>query len=170
MSRSHASILLTCSFLALTALPSAAAAQQGFGLSLGLIDFTRDFEAFELGVEYRFPEVRWGLVPNVGLHATVDETVYAYAGLRRPFQIGAMNRKSGKTWELVPSLAVSLYEDGDGQDLGSVLEFRSGIDVMRRWTSGAGIGLGFYHLSNASISSTNPGTNSLLLKIELPGG
>ncbi|MEM6702343.1 MAG: acyloxyacyl hydrolase [Acidobacteriota bacterium] len=48
------------------------------------------------------------------------------------------------------------------------MEFRSGIDVRYRFEKKGALALGFYHLSNASISSTNPGTNSLLLRIELP--
>ncbi|MEM9404764.1 MAG: acyloxyacyl hydrolase [Acidobacteriota bacterium] len=146
----------------LALLPGAASAKPGFGISFGLIDFTRELEAFELGVEYRFPDWRYGLVPHVGVQVTEDEAFYGYGGLRRPFQLGESR------WDVIPSFAVSLYEQGDGQDLGNVIEFRSGIDVRYRFEKKGALALGFYHLSNASISSTNPGTNSLLLRIELP--
>lgn len=154
-------LLLTALLLAL-GLPGTAAAKPGFGISFGLIDFTRELEAFELGVEYRFPSWRYGLVPHVGVQVTEDEAFYGFGGLRRPFKLGKSRI------DVIPSLAVSLYEQGDGQDLGHAVEFRTGLDVRYRFENDAAIALGFYHLSNASLSDVNPGTNSLLLRIELP--
>lgn len=149
--------------LLLLLIPAAPAnAEEGLSFSLGLIDFTRDLEAFEAGVEYRFEAIPGGMVPTLGLLATEDEALYVYVGVRRPFNLGS------SPWDLVPSVAMSFYEKGDGQDLGNVIEFRSGLDIVRRFESGRAIGVGFYHLSNASISDTNPGTNSLLFRIEFP--
>lgn len=129
-----------------------------------MIDFSRQKEAFELGFDVRFAALRWGLVPHAGAHGTVDETFYAYGGLRRPFAL-AQGR-----WIVEPSFAIGLYERGDGKELGGAIEFRSGIDVLLRGDRTGWIGLGFYHLSNSSIYHLNPGTNSLLLRWLLPGG
>ena len=138
-----------------------AADHRGFGLSLGLIDFTRDLEAFELGAEYRFREYRWGLVPTVGIEATEDESVYGYFGFRWPYRLS-------QRWLLDPTLAAGLYDEGDGKDLGGPVEFRSGLDLLYELPSGVRIGLGFYHISNCCIYDRNPGTNSLLLRLHLP--
>ncbi len=153
--------LLFASLLLLVGGSGAEAAQVGF--SLGVIDFSRDNEAVELGVDVGFGRWRWGLVPHAGVHATADESYYGYFGVRRPFELGG----SG-AWLVAPSLAVSLYERGKGKELGGPLEFRSGIELLRRWRTGGTIGLGFYHLSNSSLYDLNPGTNSLLLRIQLP--
>ena len=63
---------------------------------------------------------------------------------------------------------MSLYERGEGKELGGPIEFRSGLDIQRRLDGGTKIGLGIYHLSNCCIYDLNPGTNSLLLRIVLP--
>lgn len=135
-----------------------------WGLSAGVIDFSRQNEAVELGFDVRFAPLRWGLVPHGGVHVTADESFYGYGGLRRPFFV------TNTRWLVEPSFAVSLYENGDGKELGGVVEFRSGLDVLLQTDRAGWIGLGFYHLSNSSIYDLNPGTNSLLLRWILPGG
>jgi lipid A 3-O-deacylase len=127
-----------------------------------VIDFTRSQEAVELGIAHRWREWKWGLRPVAGVHVTADESYFGYLGLRRSFRLG-----EGR-WSAVPSFAVSLYEKGDGKDLGNTLEFRSGLDLLYALPMGGKVGVGFYHLSNASISDDNPGTNSLLLRYLLP--
>lgn len=134
---------------------------RGFALSFGYYDFDDPLEAVELGVDYRFEPIRWGLVPHVGLHATEDETVFGYVGLRRNFELSAR-------WLLTPSFEVSLHDSGDGKDLGHVIEFRSGMVLGRRLVNGGRVGVGFYHLSNSSLSATNPGANSVLLRYVFP--
>ena len=133
----------------------------GLGISLGLYDFDDPLEAAEFGLDWQFRPKRFGLVPHVGVAGTEDETIYAYAGLRRDFRFGGQFR-------VTPSFAFVLWDAGDGKDLGNALEFRSGLALYRDLGRGSRIGLGFYHLSNGSLSSTNPGANELLLHILLP--
>jgi hypothetical protein len=135
-----------------------ASAQERFSLSLGAIDAERDREAWELGFELNLPRQRWGFVPQVGAHVTSDESFFVLAAARRPIRLG----ESG--WSLEPSLGVTYYEKGDGKDLGHELEFRSGVDLLRRLPKWGLVGLGVYHLSNARLADHNPGTNSLLLR------
>jgi hypothetical protein len=134
----------------------------GWSASVGVIDFARSREAVELGITHRWPEWRWGLRPIAGVHVTLDETIFVYGGLRRAFRLG------DSRWSFVPSLAISLYEEGDGKNLGGVVEFRSGGDLLYELPMGGRVGFGFYHLSNAVIYDRNPGTNSLLLRYQLP--
>lgn len=149
-------------FLALATLAAPADAIQ-WGFSVGAIDVFRDFEAVEAGVELQWAPRRWGLVPHAGVHGTADESFYAFVGLRRPFAFA-------KRWYVEPSFAFSLYERGEGKELGGPIEFRSGIELGRTLEKGPRLGLGFFHLSNSSIYDLNPGTNSLLLRVVLPDG
>jgi hypothetical protein len=134
----------------------------GWSASLGVIDFARSREEVEIGITHRWRQWRWGLRPIAGFHVTLDETIFGYVGMQRPFRLG------DSRWSFTPSLSVTLYEDGEGKDLGGPIEFRSGADLLRDLPMGGRVGIGFYHLSNAVIYDRNPGTNSLLLRYQLP--
>ncbi len=121
-----------------------------------------DFESVEIGVEWRGSG---GSLLGVGAIAGVsvndDSAAWVYLGGRRPFALGSR-------WSVAPSFAAAYYDEGDGKDLGDELEFRSGIDLNRRTARGARFGVELYHLSNASISDVNPGSNSLRLVYAIP--
>ena len=78
--------------------------------------------------------------------------------------------KLSKHLRLTPSFGVGLYSDNQGMELGSALEFRSGIELgyvfKNRWRLGAE----FAHVSNGGIDSTNPGAELAMLTILLPVG
>ncbi|MEO1368100.1 MAG: acyloxyacyl hydrolase [Acidobacteriota bacterium] len=44
-----------------------------------------------------------------------------------------------------------------------MLERNSSIDIAYQWDNGSRLGLSLYHLSNASIYESNPGSESLIL-------
>jgi hypothetical protein len=129
----------------------------GFGFSAGVLDFEDESEVLELGCEYRFVPWKFGLEPHVGLGVTSDLAALAYLGVWRAFPISSR-------WRLTPSIAVSLFTPGNGEDLGHPIEFRSGLVASRTLRSGAEIGLGIYHLSNGGLGDLNPGANSLLVR------
>ncbi len=133
---------------------------RSLGISLGVWDLG-DEEATLLGLDYGFRPRRWGLEPHIGVAATEDSTFYGYAGVRRHYRLGGR-------FVATPSFAISLWEQGDGKDLGHVVEFRSGLAISRQLASGARIGVGIYHLSNSSLASRNPGSNELLFRLVLP--
>lgn len=111
--------------------------------------------------EYRSDLELWKIRPFVGVAATTDSSVYGYFGL-------GLDIFLGKRWVLTPNTAVGLYEEGDGQDLGHVVEFRSGLELAYRFDNRARLGLALHHLSNASIGDENPGTETLILTYSLP--
>jgi lipid A 3-O-deacylase len=130
-------------------------------VSVGSYD-TAKTKSSEAGLEYRFRSRAWELVPVVGGAATEDGAFWVYAGLRRPFRLG-----SG--WRLTPGFAVSLYEEGStGKDLGGPVEFRSSVELSRRFARGSSLGVAVYHLSNASFYDDNPGSNSVILTWAFP--
>lgn len=96
-----------------------------------------------------------------GMAATADEAVWAYVGTSVSWQ-------AGEKFRLRPGFAVSLFEDGDGRDLGGVVEFRSSLEVTYLVNPNLRLGLLVYHLSNASIYENNPGANSLVFVVGLP--
>lgn len=55
-------------------------------------------------------------------------------------------------WVLIPSFGAGLFKKGDGLDLGSRLEFRSGIEIARRFHGEYRIGVALFHLSVTSDS------------------
>ena len=152
-----------CLITALQLVVPSRSAALDLGFSLGAFDFQRQNDAREVGVDVAAPAQYFGLVPHAGLHVSTDESVYVYVGARRPFSFGSNER-----WLVVPSFAVSAYEEGQGKDLGGPVEFRSGLDVLRRLDRGGAVGIGFYHLSNSSLYRFNPGANSLLVRVLVP--
>ena len=153
--------------LALAMAPGAQAlGLEGWAVYGGIFNTANDDNPTELGVEYRFKGLRLpklpaslALRPAVGVAGTEDGNFWAYGGLRLDLKLGA--------WAVTPQFAAALYEDGDGRDLGGILEFRSGLEVSYRFGTGPRLGLLFYHLSNGDFYDFNPGSNSLVLTLSL---
>ena len=147
--------------VAVTAGPARAEDEAQLAVYAGAYDIAKT-KSIEGGLEYRFSSRAWGLVPAVGGAATDDGALWAYAGLRRPFRVVP-------GWRLTPGFAVSIYQEGStGKDLGGPLEFRSSLELARRFAGGSSLGLAFYHLSNAGIYDDNPGSNSVILTFAFP--
>jgi len=122
----------------------------------GVFDTDASNPSIEAGLEVRRLSYWRGLGFMAGLTATDESSVWVYAGAR-------YDLTDRSAWTIAPGFAVSLYEQGDGKDLGQPLEFRSSIEVGRRVSEELRVGLIFYHLSNASMKEVNPGSNSLVL-------
>ena len=67
---------------------------------------------------------------------------------------------------LTPSFGGGLYSNGDGKDLGNVVQFRSTLELSYEIPSGDRIGLSIGHISNASLGNKNPGTEILSLSYQ----
>lgn len=117
--------------------------------------------ASELGFEVQRPFRETGFNVVGGLAATDDEAVWAYAGASYSWQ-------PGDRWRLRPGFAVSVFENGDGKDLGGAIEFRSSLEATARVRSNLRFGILVYHLSNAGIYDLNPGSNSLVFVVGFP--
>ena len=152
--------LQTVALTVVALLPAASAATAGdWAVHAGRFDIARDEKPVEGGLQYRFAGFSLGpfeLTPAVGLAATENENVWVYGALRYDFELSAR-------WVLTPTLGVSLYDEGDGKDLGGPIEFLTGLEVAYRFASGSRLGVWFYHLSNAGLYDDNPGANSLVL-------
>ena len=83
--------------------------------------------------------------------------------------VGALlNIELGCGWIFTPSFGGGYYNASSGIDLGFDAEFRSGIEIAKRFRNGHRIGLTFAHLSNGSLSDKNPGTESLGIVYSIP--
>ena len=75
----------------------------------------------------------------------------------------------GRRYVVTPSLGPHLYFGGDSDlDLDFPIQFRSQLEVAYRLDNRARVGLALSHYSNASLGSSNPGTESLMLYYSLP--
>lgn len=115
--------------------------------------------AFNL--EYRSDYEIWKLRPFVGGFATSDASLYGYFGFM-------LNIYLGNRWVLIPNTAIGAYSEGDGEDLGHVIEFRSGFELAYRFDDRSRLGIAVHHLSNAGIGDENPGTETALLYYSVP--
>ncbi len=132
-------------------------------LAAGYYDINDDMGAAEFRAEFRARDKLWIFKPFGGVMGTSDAAIYGYAGL-------LVDIYFGRRIVLTPSLAAGLYEDGDGKDLGHVVEFRSSIELAYRFDDRSRLGVSFYHLSNAGLSDNNPGTEVLSLSYSIPLG
>ena len=159
-------LMAICGFAGAAAMLAPARADDPAFLTLGggYYDVVRrNHDAAEFRAEYWSDYKLWFLHPFVGGMATSTGSGYGYAGLRADLFLGRRVVLSGAE-------AVGAYVRGDGQDLGSILEFRSAAEIAYRFDNRSRLGLAFYHLSNASIGRINPGTEVLSLFYAIPLG
>ena len=115
-----------------------------------------------LKIEYRFgPFSRWQLHPAIGTAHNEGGAMFLFTFLERDFPLN-------KHWVLSANFGMGTFRDGDKIRLGSSLEFRSGIKMAFQFDNAVRLGLGFFHLSNAGIGRTNPGTEPLFVHIAFP--
>ena len=131
-------------------------------IGLGEYDFLRNHHRTVEGrIEWKPGVSFYKFRPLVGLMATVNGTVYTYAGI-------SLCLSMQKIFFLEPNFAAGYYYKGGGKDLGYPLEFRSGIEIGREFLDQSRIGFHFYHISNASIGRKNPGEESLIVFYAFP--
>ena len=92
------------------------------------------------------------LSPVTGFMITENNAGYIYTGVQAQYSIGNLN--------ITPSFSPGLYGEGDGKDLGHVLEFKSELQLSLDLFSNSELGFSYNHISNASLSKKNPGANS----------
>ena len=130
-------------------------------LGIGGYDvFQNDDEAVDFRLEYR-GEKLWVFKPWAGIEATSDGAVYGLAGV-------LVDLYFGRRIVLTPSFGAGAYHDGSGKDLGSVIEFRSQVELAYRFNDRSRLGVAVSHISNASIGDDNPGTEIVTLYYSIP--
>ncbi len=127
----------------------------------GAFDIGEDDTAAQAEVQWR-PDLKlWIFHPMLGANVTSDGAVYGYAGI-------SLDLFFGNRIVLRPSFAPGLFYEGDGKDLGHVIEFRSAVELAWRFDDRSRLGVELSHRSNAGIGDDNPGEESLMLFYHLP--
>jgi len=92
--------------------------------------------------------------PITGGFITENSAAYIYTGIEWNVDMGGMI--------FTPSFAPGLYHEGDGKDLGHVLEFKSEVQLSYESSDNISFGVSYNHVSNASLGDKNPGANSYM--------
>ena len=112
----------------------------------------------EIGPEsYEF----FNLKPFLGLEATSDSASYFIVGVYLEDNIGTLFTGDSSNFIFTPSFGAGYYDNGDGKNLGSDIEFRTTLEVSYQLESKNRIGFSFGHISNANIGEKNPGVGIL---------
>ena len=94
------------------------------------------------------------LSPITGALITADNAGYIYTGIQAQYKLGNLN--------ITPSFTPGLYHEGDGKDLGHILEFKSEVQISLDIFKNSELGFSYNHISNASLGDKNPGANSYM--------
>ena len=94
------------------------------------------------------------LSPITGAMITADNAAYFYTGVQAQYKMGKIH--------LTPSFTPGIYEQGDGKDLGDVIEFKSEVQLSLNLFENSQFGMSYNHISNASLGDKNPGANSYM--------
>ena len=133
---------------------------EGINFYTGMFDFSDDGKKSQIiGVQHLndnlFRDSLIGTIkPVTGFLLTSDSTTYLYTGIQAEYKIGKLN--------LIPSFTPGLYHEGDGKDLGHLLEFKSELQLSLDLSTNTEFGFSYNHLSNASLGEKNPGANSYM--------
>ena len=127
----------------------------------GMFDFSDDKQASGLvGLQHQnddlFRKSFFGKIsPITGGFLTEKNAFYLYTGAQAEYNFGFLT--------ITPSFAPGYYSHGGGKDLGSVLEFKSEVQVSLDLSDSAQFGMSYNHISNASLGDKNPGANSYMI-------
>ena len=94
------------------------------------------------------------LSPVTGLLITADNAGYIYTGVEAQYKLGPIN--------FTPSFTPGFYHEGNGKDLGHILEFKSELEFSFDFLNNSHLGFSYNHISNASLGDKNPGANSYM--------
>ena len=89
----------------------------------GIFDFSDDGKRASLfGIQHQNENLSresflGTLSPVTGFMITADSATYAYTGIQAQYKIGKLN--------IIPSFTPGLYGEGQGKDLGHIVEFKS---------------------------------------------
>ena len=126
----------------------------------GMFDFSDDGKRATLfGIQHQNESLTresflGTLSPVTGFMITNDNAKYAYTGIQAQYKIGKLN--------IIPSFTPGIYGEGDGKDLGHIVEFKSEVQLSLDIFSSSELGFSYNHISNASLGDKNPGANSYM--------
>jgi len=131
-----------------------------FSVYSGMFDFSDDGKRSTLiGIQHQNENLirdtfLGNLSPITGALITADNAGYIYTGVQAQYKLGNLY--------ITPSFTPGLYHEGDGKDLGHILEFKSEVQISLDIFKDSELGFSYNHISNASLGDKNPGANSYM--------
>jgi len=131
-----------------------------YNFFIGNFDFSDDKQAALLfGFQHQNESLErdsflGNISPITGGFITENSAAYIYSGIEWNIEMGS--------FEFTPSFAPGLYHEGDGKDLGHVLEFKTEVQLSYSSSEDISFGASYNHISNASLGDKNPGANSYM--------
>ena len=131
-----------------------------FNIYSGMFDFSDEGKKSTLiGIQHQNVDLNretflGNLSPITGFMFTADNAAYLYTGVQAEYNLGKIN--------LTPSFTPGLYGEGDGKDLGHLVEFKSEVQLSFDLFKNSELGFSYNHISNASLGDKNPGANSYM--------
>ena len=153
--------LITFSFLSVNAEENNSNySNNDFNVYSGMFDFSDDGKKSTLiGFQHQNENLNrdtffGNISPITGVLITADNAGYVYTGIQAQYKLGNLN--------ITPSFTPGLYHEGDGKDLGHLLEFKSEVQISLDIFKNSELGFSYNHISNASLGDKNPGANSYM--------
>ena len=131
-----------------------------YNFFIGNFDFSDDKQAALLyGFQHQNESLErntflGNISPITGGFITENSAAYIYSGIEWNIKMGP--------FEFTPSFAPGLYHEGDGKDLGHILEFKTEVQLSLSLSENTSFGASYNHVSNASLGDKNPGANSYI--------
>ena len=131
-----------------------------FNVYSGMFDFSDDGKKSTLiGFEHQNENLNrdtflGNISPITGALITADNAGYFYTGVQAQYKFGNLN--------ITPSFTPGIYHEGDGKDLGHIIEFKSEVQISLNLSKNSELGFSYNHISNASLGDKNPGANSYM--------
>jgi len=129
-----------------------------YNFFIGNFDFSDDKQAALLfGFQHQNESLKrntflGNVSPITGGFITENSAAYIYSGIEWNIEMGL--------FDFTPSFAPGFYHEGDGKDLGHILEFKTEVQLSYDFSEDTSLGVSYNHVSNASIGDKNPGANS----------
>ena len=115
-----------------------------FNVYTGMFDFSDDGKKSTLiGFQHQNENLNrdtflGNLSPVTGALITADNAGYIYTGVQAQYKIGALN--------FTPSFTPGLYHEGDGKDLGHLIEFKSELQFSLNLSKTSELGFSYNHI------------------------
>ena len=122
-----------------------------------ITDEVKDDKTSLVGIEHKNKDLfrdTWigRFSPTTGAFVTGKSSLYLYTGIEADYNLGLIT--------ISPSFAPGYYEQGDGKNLGSVLEFKSEVKIGVDLFKNSKLGYTYSHISNNDWGNVNPGSDN----------
>ena len=131
-----------------------------FNFYTGMFDFSdHGMKSNLIGIQHQNENLTrdsfFGTIsPVTGAMITCDNATYMYTGIQAQYNLGII--------DFTPSFAPGIYNEGDGKDLGHLIEFKTELQFSINLFESSQLGMSYNHISNASLGEKNPGANSYM--------